>query len=166
MHQPTVEGLEDYLAGKPQSARLVRFHNHLAGCQGCRDLVSALAEQSALLRELRAPESMDPTPGFYARVMDRIDAQSSLSLWSVFLEPVFGRRFLYAALSLLVALGTAVVSSNMSLRDMNDAVAYELEVSTTPGVDADHDRAVVFANLAAYSGSGVMEVIPASTSTN
>jgi hypothetical protein len=162
MHQPTVEGLEDYLSGKSQSPRLKSFHEHVAVCQDCRDLVTALSEQSVFLRELRIPETVDPAPGFYARVMDRIDAQASFSLWSVFLEPVFGRRFMYAALSLLVVLGTAVMSNAGAFESPEPS---PIEVSATPGLDADHDRAVVLVNLASYSGTSVMDVLPVTTSS-
>jgi hypothetical protein len=41
--------------------------------------------------------------------MDRIDAQRPISLWSVFLQPLFARRVLYASLALFLFLGSSVL---------------------------------------------------------
>jgi predicted anti-sigma-YlaC factor YlaD len=73
MHQPIRDGLEDYLAGREHP----RFTAHLAACSDCRENVNRIIRQNQLLRLLRV-ESADvaPSPGFYARVIDRIDARA------------------------------------------------------------------------------------------
>jgi hypothetical protein len=66
---------------------------------------------SAALRELRAPDGAEPRPGFYARVMERIEAQSPVSIWNLFIESAFGRRIAVASLALALLLGVYVISS-------------------------------------------------------
>lgn len=100
MHQPIMDGLEAYLAGQPSPA----FVDHLAHCPECRCLAEALAGQSSMVRSLRSTDSVDITPGFYARVMERIEAQRPVSIWDTFLEPLFARRLVYASLALLIVL--------------------------------------------------------------
>ncbi len=79
MHEPVVEGLEEYLAGEARGARLEAIEQHLAECAACRENVMALRAQQELLRELRSPVVTGPAPGFYARVMERIEAQRARS---------------------------------------------------------------------------------------
>ncbi len=92
MHEPVVDGLEEYLAGNSGGPRLAAIEQHLAGCASCRQAVEAMQKQQQVLRSLRSPREMAPAPGFYARVMDRIEAQRALSIWSIFLQPAFSRR--------------------------------------------------------------------------
>src|SRR3954468_21573871 len=66
------------------------------------------ADLDRLLAELKAPEDVGPAPGFYARVMDRIESQRSNSIWSVFLEPIFGRRLALVSGLLMLLLGAAL----------------------------------------------------------
>lgn len=66
------------------------------------------ADLDRLLAELKAPEEVSPRAGFYARVMDRIETQRSKSIWSVFLEPLFGRRLAVASGILMLMLGAAL----------------------------------------------------------
>ena len=58
-----------------------------------------------LLQSLRCPDEIMPRAGFYARVMDRVESQQSKSIWSVFLEPIFGRRLAMASAALMLLLG-------------------------------------------------------------
>jgi hypothetical protein len=70
-----------------------------------------------LLAELKAPDEIAPAPGFYARVMDRIEAQGSKSIWAVFLEPLFGRRLAVASGVLLLVLGAAMLLPGSEVED-------------------------------------------------
>jgi hypothetical protein len=64
-----------------------------------------------MLLSLRPPEEMEPAPGFYARVMQRIEEQSrTSSIWSVFIDSPFGKRLVFASLSVALALGSYVVA--------------------------------------------------------
>jgi anti-sigma factor RsiW len=102
MHEPVREHLEDYLEGKLRPEAAAAIQSHLASCQPCTEVVAHLRFQSTLIRNLRVPAEVEPPPGFYARVMQRIDAQGRPSFWSLLLDPVFGRRLVYGTASLVV----------------------------------------------------------------
>jgi anti-sigma-K factor RskA len=78
-----------------------------------------MQEQTALLRKLRAPESFvaEPRAGFYARVMERIEAEGPISIWNLFIESAFGRRIAVASMALAVLLGVYLVTSERSAED-------------------------------------------------
>jgi anti-sigma factor RsiW len=110
MHDVIRNGLEGYLGGHLAPERLAAFRAHLAACTQCSEMVAAFEKQSTLIQSLRvSEEDVAPAPGFYARVMERIDAQRPTSLWSVFLQPLFARRVLYASLALFLFLGSSIL---------------------------------------------------------
>lgn len=113
MHELIRNDLEDYLSGRLTAARSAEFHAHLAGCGPCRQQVEQFEAQSVLVRTLRpSQEEFAPAPGFYARVLERIESQRSASLWSVFLQPIFARGLLYASLALFLIVGSSVLWSS------------------------------------------------------
>lgn len=155
MHKPTLEGLEEYLAGRMSELQAQSFSAHLDGCAECRGMVEGMRMQSGLVRSLKAPGDVAPSPEFYARVMDRIEAQASNSLWSVFLEPFFLRRFMYASLTLMMLFSVAAATMNDGV-DLHQAVPVEMAVEVTmPDASSyigHEDREVVFVNLASFGG--------------
>ena len=70
--------------------------------------------QSQMFRAFQCPAEVTPSPGFYARVMDRIENQARPSMWSLFGESLFAKRLAYASMSLVLVLGTYVISSARS----------------------------------------------------
>jgi hypothetical protein len=118
MHQQIRESLEVWLRGKDYlkgsaSDIPTQFHKHLGECEECTNELQSLEVQSELLRSLRSPEGMEPRVGFYARVMERIEARPA-SVWSVFLDPKFGFRLAVASASLIALLGIYLVTSEPS----------------------------------------------------
>jgi anti-sigma factor RsiW len=156
MHRPILEGLEEFLSGSGESDRVQRLSQHLAECGECRRLVDGMRSQSAAVRSLRAPEEVEPAPGFYARVIDRIEAQSRNSLWSVFLEPLFAKRLVFASLALFALLASAVWTSDpaIALHEANPVGLMAVDMPHADGVDPQRDRNVVFVQLATYGGEG------------
>ena len=76
MHEQIRNDLEDYLSGRLKPGRVAEFRQHTAECRGCREQVAGFEAQSTLFRSLRSgQEEVAPEPGFYARVLDRIEAQ-------------------------------------------------------------------------------------------
>lgn len=106
MHPPIENELELFLEGKPTSGV---FTEHLAQCSECKQELALFSEASLLVRSLRlepadaSAMAFEPAPGFYARVVNRIESQTKPSFWSVFLQP-FGRRVVYASLALFLVL--------------------------------------------------------------
>ena len=112
MHQPIRDNLEEYLRG---SSRIPQdFHAHLEACESCAEELQALELQAEMLRALRPNQELEPSAGFYARVMDRIEAQAPASIWSILLEPRIGRRLAVACATLVVVLGTYFVATELS----------------------------------------------------
>jgi anti-sigma factor RsiW len=161
MHKPVEDGLEDYLSGRTASDSRAAFDAHLDECEECRELVGLLREQSELFGSLRAPEEeMSPAPGFYARVMDRIEAQSARSPWSIFIEPLFARRLVYASLAMAALLAFAAIRSPEEAAEVAsvDAAVILGNIESGPLVEAAdenprRDRDAVLVKLVTY-GSG------------
>lgn len=112
-----------------------------------------MREQAQLMHVLAPPSrTMDPTPGFYAKVLERIDSERRPSFWDVFLEPAFGRRLLATSLMLVCLLGGYVAFTEVA----NEAPATTPEavmVAEHPpglGANADRDRETVLVSLATY----------------
>lgn len=121
MHREIRDHIEDVLRGGDtlQDAR-----EHLAQCGECRTEVQGMQEQTALIRGLRAPEDFaaDLRPGFYARVMERIEAEGPISIWNLFIESAFGRRIAMASLALALLIGVYVVTSERTADDATIAL--------------------------------------------
>src|SRR5690349_5966145 len=99
MHQPIRESLEDFLRAGRDRQLPAEFQAHLGECAECAGELQLLQEQSQLLRTLGNAAEVEPRAGFYARVIERIQAQPA-SMWSVFLERKFGFRLALASAAL------------------------------------------------------------------
>ena len=121
MHREIYEHLEDVLSGAPP----ILAASHLKRCRECRDEVLSMQEQAALVRQLKATAEIEPRVGFYARVLERIDAEGPVSIWNLFAESAFGRRIAVASLALALLLGFYLVSAERSAEPM---------VASQPGV--------------------------------
>jgi predicted anti-sigma-YlaC factor YlaD len=107
MHRIIQDHLEEVLAESNPAAAA-----HLAECGECREEISALRSHAAMLRTLRAnDDTLAPRPGFYARVMERIEAQRPIDIWQLFFDSVFGRRIAMASMALALLFSLYLVSS-------------------------------------------------------
>lgn len=164
MHPPIEHELEEYLAGRPVSAA---FRDHAHSCVECRDELSLFEHQAQMIRALRVDlagqgseeEVLEPAAGFYARVMERIEAQRPPSIWSIFLQP-FGQRLAYGSLALAAVFGVLILTTEPEVEVMAAAPASILaEQPAVPAtmvatrVEGDHtedNRAAVLAHLVSY----------------
>jgi hypothetical protein len=116
MHRLIQDHLEEVLAeSNPNGSGPAAAH--LAECAECREEVSALRHHAAMLRTLRAPvndDTLAPRPGFYARVMERIEAQRPIDIWQLFSDSAFGRRLAVASVALVLVFSFYLVSSERS----------------------------------------------------
>jgi predicted anti-sigma-YlaC factor YlaD len=110
MHGSIRDRLEDLLAAKPSAVGQQSLTDHLSGCAECSEELESMRKQAALLSTLRAPEDIGPAPGFYARVMQRIEERTKESIWAVFIYSPFGKRLAFASLAIALILGTYVVT--------------------------------------------------------
>src|SRR4051812_386289 len=98
MHEPIANYVEDYLRRSDSTSLPAEFTAHLIGCDECRTELSLMETQTAIIRQLRPTQEIEPSAGFYARVLNRIEAQRPVSFWTIFLQP-FGRRLAMASLA-------------------------------------------------------------------
>ncbi len=152
MQQPIRERLEDYLSGMDEQDRR-EFEALLAEDGESREQFEEMRRHSDLLQVLRAPEETDQAPGFYARVIDRIESERPASIWDVFLQPPFAKRVAYASLAMLLVLGFLTVTAETEadvFASLPEVILSEDPVSPDLGVDQQRDRNVVLVNLATY----------------
>jgi hypothetical protein len=152
MHREIYERLEEVLSGTPPDSA----ERHLQQCQECRDEVVSMRTQAALVRQLKAPNDAEPRAGFYARVLERIEAEGPVSIWNIFVESAFGKRIGVASLALALLLGVYLVSIERAAEPMvagepaaqpagntclapacdGASLASSTVISTVPGEDA------------------------------
>jgi predicted anti-sigma-YlaC factor YlaD len=123
MHRRMRDQLEEVLAGSKQAAEP---QEHLDECAECRDEVAAMKEQAHLLHSLRAPSDLSPRPGFYARVMEQIESQGPISIWSLFFDSPYGQRIAIASVALALCMGFYMFSSEQTVDQ-----AFELPADTS-----------------------------------
>jgi anti-sigma factor RsiW len=148
MHQPIRDGLEDYLKGGERRMPL-EFDAHLAQCHACAEQLRAVDAQAQLLRGTFRATEAEPGPGFYGRVMERIESQGQPSIWSVFLEPRFGKRLVFASATLVLLLGTYLASTEAGehgYTQQPSTISQDASQQDRP----QHDRDAVLVNLASY----------------
>jgi hypothetical protein len=151
MHGPIQDRLEDLLKGRTSEAGL---DSHLASCSECRDELALMRNHAQMLHALRAPEEMEPAPGFYARVLQRIEERDVYSIWSVFTDSPFGKWLAYGSLALALGVGTWIVGAEREDGHIgSEPVIAQQPASELPPITGDkaHQRDVVLVNLASYS---------------
>jgi hypothetical protein len=151
MHRPVKERLEEYLR-RTETHGFEEVEAHLKACGECRRIVSAMERQSVLLRALRVEEQVEPAPGFYGRVLRQIDAGATPSFWSVLLDPQFGRRLVYSALTILLLLSTYIVSTEPGDEPMVASATQTLVEGDSDqlGADPERDRNRVLVQLTSF----------------
>lgn len=122
MHRVVQDRLEKILQAKDRATGLAEVDEHLSNCGECAREVEEYRAQSPLLSILRV--EAEPSAGFYARVLQRIENHARNSIWSVFVYSPFGRRLAYASLALALLLGTYVVSTESEDGHLTGSVAH------------------------------------------
>ncbi len=99
MHGSIRDQLEKLLADGASNADCAGLPAHLAECRECSVQLNDMRTAAQHLRTLRAPEELEVSAGFYARVLERIEQRTSISAWAAFLYSPFSRRLAYGSLS-------------------------------------------------------------------
>jgi hypothetical protein len=106
--KPLEDGLERILEQGKLPAMDSELGQFLSAHPGAKQEVSEMIEISQMIRthlSVSSDEEMAPAPGFYARVMARVEAEAAQqTFWSFFVDPLFGGRLVLASLSLVVLL--------------------------------------------------------------
>jgi predicted anti-sigma-YlaC factor YlaD len=117
---------------------------HLSECHACRAEVAAMRRHALALRALRANDE-GPRAGFYARVMERIEAQRPIDIWELFFDSSFARRIAMASVAMTVLFGFYLVSS--------ERFAQPVAVESQPGMTLAAglpDKDAVLVDLVTY----------------
>ncbi len=152
MHGSIRNNLESLLQGKiPDDVS-----QHLSGCRDCADEVSVMREQSDLFRVLRADEEAEPSAGFYARVLQRIEERTKDSIWAFFAYSAFGKRLAFTSLSIAVLLGSYVVAQEELDGHLlaETTVAAQVHYDVPVEGNASQQRDAVLQNFAAPHDGG------------
>ncbi len=110
MHGAIRDRLEDLLRAERPVTQHGETADHLSSCSECLSEIKQMKGQAELLRSLRAPGDIDPAPGFYARVLQRIEERKKDSIWAFFIYSPFGNRLAYASLTIAIVLGGYVIA--------------------------------------------------------
>jgi predicted anti-sigma-YlaC factor YlaD len=115
MHGSIRDRLEDLLGAERLGAdrpvlRRDEIGQHVTSCSECSSELETMKQQAQMLRSLKAPGEFEPSAGFYARVMQRIEERTKDSIWSAFVYSRVGTRLAYASFALVVVLGSYVVA--------------------------------------------------------
>jgi anti-sigma factor RsiW len=103
------ENLEDYLSGTLNERDQAAVNAYLAAHPEAAEEWSLYLESASLLEVLRVdPAEAELDPGFYARVMQRVDGERTIPFWNVFLQPAFVRQLVFAGLMWFAMLGVYV----------------------------------------------------------
>jgi|SRR5581483_1158614 len=155
MHRVIRDRLEEVLSQAPGTDLAKQ---HLEECEECRVEVEQMRAQAGLMRTLRAADEVEPRAGFYARVMERIEAEGPISIWNVFSESPFGKRIAVASMALALLIGVYLFNAEQP----EPAVAshqVEFVPGQLPGEDQPGlvltgtgapDRDAVLVNLVTY----------------
>jgi hypothetical protein len=115
-----------------------------------------MREHSVLLRDFAVPAEMDPHPGFYARVWDRIEAQRPVSIWNLFTESMWGRRLAAASLSLALLMGAYMISTERGMQGSfatsEQLLSGDSLITESLTVAANSNPNAVFMDLVSYQG--------------
>jgi len=153
MHREIYERLEDVLSGTPPDLAA----KHLKQCQECRDEVISMRAQAALVRQLKPPVGAEPRAGFYARVLERIEAEGPVSIWNLFAESAFGKRIAVTSLALALLLGVYLVSIERSAEPM--VARPSMQTCLAPACDAAGAPVASSTISAAISGEDAPGVV-------
>lgn len=144
--------VEDYLSGRLPTGDSA-FESLLEQNPSDRKKLDDFSHQAAQIRSaLRVPAELAPAPGFYARVMERVEIENKrqLSFWSIFTDP-FGQRLVYASAVLIVLMGFTLFTSDHSENPTLAEAPVQILVDQYPEVhlvgDQSEDRGRVFMTL-------------------
>ena len=156
MHGFIREELENLVASDQTKADCRELAEHLDVCSECSAELKCMRHHAELLKTLRANEELEPSPGFYARVLQRIEERTKDSIWAFFIYSPFGKRLVYASLTLAVLLGTYVVSRESGDGHLNasdsTAVVQQADEETPVTGNQSQQRDAVLVNFASYEG--------------
>jgi hypothetical protein len=106
----------------------------------------------AVFDKLRADEEVAPSPGFYARVLSRIETVQQQSIWAPLIYSEFRVRLIAVCLSLSLASAAYVLATEWSLNE-GTAINAGSPAMIIGSNDTQHRRDAVLTELITYPQS-------------
>lgn len=157
MHEPLISHLEEILHGKAEADVKAAVYSHLEACSVCETELAAVRQATGIVRALRQTETPEPKAGFYARVIQRVEAQGRPSFWELLLDPVFGRRLVYGTAASFLLMASFLLATTGEPSELARAPV-EIMVQPTAGVgpsafgdDLQRDREHFLVTLASFA---------------
>lgn len=147
------DSLDSSLQPEAQSSLHHDGPDHLSSCLECSAEFQKMKTQTEMLRMLRAPEELEPTAGFYARVLQRIEEQARESIWAAFIYSRVADRLAYGTLAVALALSSYVIAHERNdghLGTHSVMAADNVPAGTPVFGDQSQQRNAVLANFEAY----------------
>jgi len=159
MHEPIRSQLEDILQGRLRAGQKESVEAHLAGCGDCAAELREMRLYSGAIRALRATDVPEPSAGFYARVIQRVEANGRPSFWNLLLDPVFGRRLVYATGAMFLLMASFLLATTGGQPELaRTPVEMMARPQATPaamqigfGEDVTRDRENFLTTMASFS---------------
>ena len=159
MHESVRSQLEDILQGRLKPGAKAAVAEHLKSCPACTAELGQMSLQADVLRSLKAPEVPELSAGFYARVLQRVETQGRPSFWSLLLDPVFGRRLVYATASMFLLMASFLLATSGNEPELAQTPVHMMaQPEATPaamrvgvGEDVQQDREHFLATMATFS---------------
>ncbi len=158
MHKAIVDYLEAYLDGSLLPVHERELDAHLEGCPSCRQEMSEMRQTREWMQALVSKQMLAPSPGFYARVLARVEAveaqvgQVAWPFWQLF--PAYGQQLRFALLTLLLLVSVYWVTVQrtepgfMTAEIMMDAPVIRTEAPALTGDQHANRERVMMAIIA------------------
>jgi hypothetical protein len=155
MHEPIRDRLEELLAAKGTAGTDRGLQKHLSSCTECSSEVDAMRAQAELLHAWRPAEEVEPAPGFYARVVQRIEERGKESMWAPFIYSAFAKRLTYASLAATLLLGSYVISQETRVGDLggSENIAQQFHRDARVMGSRQQQREAVLVNFISHPGT-------------
>ena len=152
MHGPTRDRLEELLNEATYATRVEpALRDHVSECGECKLEVNEMRAQAEWIRSLKATEELEPAPGFYARVLQRIEERAKRSIWYGLVYSPIGKRLAYASLSLALVLGFYVIAAEETDHGATTTSYAQLSPEVSAAPNPDEQRDAVLVNFASYA---------------
>lgn len=159
MHEPLRSQLEEILQGRMAPGQEAAVRAHLSVCPACSQELQTMRQSARIVGALRVTDAPEPSAGFYARVLQRVEAQGRPSFWNLLLDPVFGRRLVYGTGAMVLLMTTfllATTSQQPELARTPVQIMVRPSVTQTPmpagfGEDMQRDREHFLVTMASFS---------------
>jgi predicted anti-sigma-YlaC factor YlaD len=155
MHRMIQDHLEEVLAGTLPAGHQV--YAHLKDCVGCRDEVDGMRLNNELLHAWSLPAEVEPRPGFYARVLERIEAHRPVSIWALFMDSMTGRYLVTASLAVAAVMFGFVAA--MEQPESREFAAQTAQVEMDPLYPSAGFSDAVIASNAPNNGTVLMSLV-------